>query len=102
MVTRLIVFLAAKKRWVLVGAIAIAAVVILSGNYGLYRLVEISYDRGKIEDEIRALQVEQQDLLDTRHKLETDLEYLEKIAREKYGMIRQGEEVFIVMPDAEK
>ena len=40
---------------------------------------------------IHELKDEQEDLIEEKRKLEDDLEYLERVAREKMGLVRDGE-----------
>ncbi len=45
-------------------------------------------------EQIEELKQERVNLLEERKRLETDPEYLEKIAREKMGLIRKGEVIY--------
>ncbi len=47
---------------------------------------------------IEELKIEKQVLADEKQRLETDLKYIESIAREKYRMAKTGEKVFKVIP----
>lgn len=73
-----------------------AAVTLTGGNYGLIKLYSISQEREALIRDIEAARLEYESLLAERKKLDKDLEYLEKIAREKYNMVRDGEEVYII------
>ena len=88
-----------RRRWIIAVGISVFLIMFVSGNYGLYRLIQIDMEQSELQDEIELLQEEQLELEEVRKKLTSDLDYIEKIAREKYGMIRKGERVFIVMPD---
>ncbi|MCK6541316.1 septum formation initiator family protein [bacterium] len=93
-----------KKRnrrilfWSLVG---IGALTIISGNYGAYQIYKIKQQRAAVEKEIEKLKREHAVLADQRDRLKTDLEFIEKIAREKYTMIREGERVYQVLSKSE-
>jgi len=87
------------KRIVIAAAIVLCVIVFVSGNYGLYRLIQVNAEQNQLEADIERLKLEQRELEETRERLRTDLGYIEKIAREKYGMIREGERVFILMPE---
>jgi len=50
------------------------------------------------EREIERLQLEQAELIEERRLLEDDPVYLEKVARQKMGLIREGEVVYKIMP----
>ena len=50
-----------------------------------------------IDDSINGLQTEKDSLIATNEKLQHDIEYIEKIARERYRMVKKGEKVFRVI-----
>ena len=58
---------------------------------------ELRYKNQKLKEQITALELTNKDLEEKKHRLETDITYVEKKAREKIGVIRKGE---IVMRDA--
>ncbi len=49
------------------------------------RILQLEARTGKLEQE--------------NHALQTDPDYLEKVGREKMGLIRQGEKVYKIVPD---
>jgi cell division protein FtsB len=48
--------------------------------------------------EVKALEQEHQRLLEEKRLLEEDPAYLEKVAREKMGLIREGEVIYHITP----
>lgn len=52
------------------------------------------------QQQIKALQVKNAQLMKEKELLETDPEYLEKVAREKMGLIKEGEVVYKIVPPA--
>jgi cell division protein FtsB len=48
--------------------------------------------------EIKALEIEHKALLEEKKLLEEDPDYLEKVARERMGLIREGEVVYHLTP----
>ncbi len=57
--------------------------------------------REKNEDyakKIKYLEQKQENLLEERRRLREDPEYLEKVARDKMGLVREGEVVFKFTP----
>lgn len=46
---------------------------------------------------IDSLRAEQEELIGEEDKLENDLEYIERLARERHRMAKPGEKVFKVM-----
>lgn len=74
------------------------AVVFLFGDHGVYQLYRIKMLRKSTLKRIEELKIEKQILADEKQRLETDLKYIESIAREKYRMAKTGEKVFKVIP----
>jgi cell division protein FtsB len=64
---------------------------ILLGDTGLFSIVRMHGMRDDLEAEMRALELEKAETEELRGNLENDPATIEKIAREEYGMIRDGE-----------
>lgn len=64
---------------------------ILFGDTGLFSIVRMHGMRDDLEAEMRALELEKAETEELRGNLENDPATIEKIAREEYGMIRDGE-----------
>ena len=56
----------------------------------------------KYGHQIQELEIEQTKLKEELRLLKDDPEYLEKIAREKMGLIREGEVVYKILPPKEE
>jgi cell division protein FtsB len=67
------------------------------GDYGLYQIYLLNRQKHQIRDHIAELKVEQDSLLAEKARLEGDLDYIEKLARERYRMAKKGEKVFRVI-----
>ncbi|MFP4546661.1 MAG: FtsB family cell division protein [Fidelibacterota bacterium] len=67
------------------------------GDYGLYQIYVLNKNKTKVEQSIRDLQSQKDSLIVQKEDLENDLEYIEKIARERYRMAKKGEKVFRVI-----
>lgn len=52
---------------------------------------ELSYKRRRLEEKIISLRAENKRLENEKRRLETDIAYIEKKAREKIGIVRKGE-----------
>ena len=65
-----------------------------SGNDGLYQVWQKWRELEVAEARVAHLQAENDSLRQILWRLENDLEYVEKVAREEYGMIKQGERVY--------
>lgn len=66
---------------------------------GIIRRVKLEEEKRKWKEKIREALVEEKRLQEEIKALENDLGMIEKIAREKYGMVREGETVYRVAPE---
>ena len=88
-----------RRTWLLLGAVVIAYIYLLS-DYGIYNLWVQKRQADDLQQEIAELQQEREELLKLKKQLESqDPQYIEKIARERYGMVRKGETLYRVRPD---
>ena len=93
-------FATAQKKFVqgLVFLICISLIIIfIFGDHGLIKLYKIKNQRKKIQNHITQLRVEREKRKNEKNKIENDLDYIEKIAREKYKMVKPGEKLFKVV-----
>jgi len=67
------------------------------GDHGLLKLYKIKNERQLIQKKIAILREEREKLKTEKIKIENDLSYIEKIAREKYKMVKPGEKIFKVV-----
>ena len=79
-------------------ALTFLAVIFLFGDHGVYQLYRIKALKHSTLKQIEELQVEKEIYAGEKHRLETDMNYIESIAREKYRMAKSGEKVFKVIP----
>lgn len=91
-----------RRRVVMWTVIGLAALTLITGNYGFYQIYKINREKRELEAEIARLKQEQEELIRDRERLKNDLIYIEKIAREKYSMVREGEQVYQVIPKKEE
>jgi cell division protein FtsB len=70
----------------------------LSGDYGLINYYQMRSEERRLAAKIIRLRHEVDSLQTVIAKLENDLDYIEKVAREKYNMIREGETVYELVP----
>ena len=73
-------------------------VVFVFGDHGLLQLYKLKRERAKIQNHIIKLRQNKEVLIAEKNRLENDLDYIEKLAREKYRMAKPGEQVFKVIP----
>ncbi len=72
--------------------------VFVLSDHGLYELWKLKRQQHTIENNIQSLEDRNAKLTVERDKLKNDMEYIEKLAREKYRMAKKGEKVFRVIP----
>jgi len=79
------------------------AYAVLFGDTGLVSIIHMHGMEDELIEEIAELEAEREDTEALREDLENDPWTLEKVAREEYGMIKEGETCYRVEPgqDAE-
>ena len=73
-------------------------IVFVFGDHGLLQLFKLKRERPEIQNHILKLRQNKEILISEKNRLENDLDYIEKLAREKYRMAKPGEQVFKVIP----
>lgn len=73
-----------------------AAYEFVGGDYGIYRIRNQRRQIGFMQGEIRKMRADNDALRRHVARLESDPSTIEKIARERYGMIKNGETVYMV------
>ena len=80
--------------WTLFGIIALYY---LSFNdYGIVHHFRIKKELKQIQVQIEKLETQQKDIKVTIGKLKTNYDYIEKLAREKFRLVKEGEELYII------
>lgn len=79
---------------IILGAIIVS--VIFLPPFAKYQ--ELRYKNAKLAERILELERENKDLAEKKYRLETDISYVEKKAREKIGVVRKGEIVLKETP----
>jgi cell division protein FtsB len=59
-------------------------------------------EKKAVQLEIEALRQRNAQLEEQIVLLRTDINYIEKLARERYGMVREGEKLFRIKPEPSK
>jgi len=83
----------------LIGATLV--IIFIFGDHGLFQLYKLKKERKEVQEHITQLRENREILVAEKNRLENDLEYIEKLAREKYRMAKPGEKVFKVIPKKE-
>lgn len=79
----------AKKRLILFFAIVIILVLIFFPSFSRYQ--KLSSERKRLQKKIEELERLNRQLEEKKYKLEHDIEYIERRAREKLGIVKKGE-----------
>lgn len=87
------------KIWVPLLVLFALAITFLTGNKNLFTLYSLRQTKHQLQVEKQQLINENRELNEQIEKLETDLEFIEKQAREKYNLKRKNEKVYIVSPE---
>ena len=89
-----------RSSLVLIGVVLIF--IFIFGDHGLFQLYTLKKEQKNIQKEILKFREKRQLLIEEKNRLENDLKYIEKLAREKYRMAKPGEKVFKVLHKNEK
>ncbi len=84
----------------LIGALMVLTFIF--GDHGLLQLYKLKKEKNKIQNHITDFRSEKEKLILEKHRLENDMDYIEKLAREKYRMAKPGEKVFKVIDSNKK
>ena len=72
-------------------------IIFIFGDHGLFQLYKLKKEKNSIQKHINELRKEREVLISEKKRLENDLIYIEKLAREKYRMAKPGERVYKVI-----
>ena len=75
----------------------ISAIIIITNDFGLIQLIKLKKQKNILQQEIQTLTKQQIKLNQEIVQLNTNTEYLEKLAREKFMMAKPGEKIFRVI-----
>ncbi len=88
-----------KKNAAILLALSIGLVYILFDSRGLIQRIRLESEKSAIEKRIHALQEENQSIQSEIERLKTSDQEIERVAREKYFMHRNGEKIIKVQPN---
>lgn len=69
---------------------------VIFGPRGVVKRIRLQHQKTQLEEQIRAEEAEVQKLRAESKALDGDKAAIEKVAREKYGMVREGETMYKV------
>ena len=83
------------KKYLIVIGILIFIYVYIIGDYGIFQLISKKSEEKRLKEDIETLTSEKENLKKEKKLVDKgDLNVIEKIAREKYGMVKKGEKVY--------
>jgi cell division protein FtsB len=88
---------AGRSRWRLALVLLVLGLILylfVGGDEGLLEIRRQSQALAALQERVDQLQAENDSLRQVLHMLEHDVDYIEKVAREEYGMIKPGEKVY--------
>jgi len=85
------------KRWISVLVVFVIFLLILLNRHGFLHLYQLRTEQERLEVEIARLHERTTRLRHDMASLQSDLTYIERLAREKYRMVKRGEKIFRVM-----
>lgn len=71
-----------------------AAYTLIGGDSGYIRINSLKKEKQRLIQEIQNLEARQEEMKREKIKLKDDLDYVEKVARERLGMIKENELLF--------
>ena len=77
-------------------AIMASLLILIFNDFGLLKLFKLQHQHKKLEDSLAILLLNQEKLKLEINQLQTNNEYIEKIARERFMMVLPGEKVYRV------
>ena len=87
-----------KRNAIILLILAVAFVYILFDSHGLIQRIRLSEEKSELENKIRLLQNENDTMRAEIEKLQKSDQEIERIAREKYFMHRNGEKIIKIKP----
>jgi len=86
-----------KATWLFL----VGFIVLLIFLPGYSRLQELKQKNREFKARITQIEKENIDLVEEKGRLENDIVYLERVAREKMGLVREGEIIYRIVPEEE-
>ena len=87
------------KRFALLVILVLIVTVFITGSRGTFQLYKFSKRKLNLKNEIETLEAEKIKLEEMKSKIETDPDFIEKIAREKYKMKKKEEKVYEIVEE---
>lgn len=85
-----------KKRTAILILLIFVALYIIFDNKGVLKRIRLEHEKSEWVQKVKADSTETKRLHDSINALQGDKKTIEKVARERYGMVREGETVYQV------
>lgn len=88
-----------NSKWPLVFAITSLVIIyfiFFHGDDGLIQYWRLTNEKNQLKNKIAELRLEQEKLKKEIEMLQNDYQYIEKVARERYKMGREGEKIYVI------
>lgn len=85
------------KLYLLSTIMIVGIVTLIFIDFGILKLINLKNKKGELTTNIDQLLKQQTNIQEENYKLIYDTNYVEKIAREKFMMVKPGEKVFKVI-----
>jgi cell division protein FtsB len=82
---------------VIAGSVVLLFYIVFNSN-GIYPRIKLEVQKQQMQERIRTAEEEQKLLKEQSKALDGDPKAIEKVAREKHGMVRENEKVYKVAP----
>tara|TARA_Y100001934_G_C12015055_1_gene614107 strand:- start:163 stop:474 length:312 start_codon:yes stop_codon:yes gene_type:complete len=82
------------NSFIIVVSILLSLGALLFNDFGLLKLINLKNKHAQLAVSLEQLLQQQTNLKEEIEKVQTDKEYVEKIAREKFMFVRPGEKVY--------
>ena len=66
-------------------------------DIGIFKWMQLRKQRNNLQAEINRLILKEKNLIDELYQIESDDDYIKKIARERFHMVGPGEKIFRVV-----
>ena len=88
-----------RRRFLIIGVFifTLALVIVLFSDYGIVNRIKLTYEISNLKSELKTENLKKDSLNKEIKLLENDYLTIEKVARQKYGMIKKNEEVIIIL-----
>jgi len=77
--------------------IVVGGLLLISNDMGIIKWYQLREERNRIKSEIDLYIKQEAEFTEELNKLTNDVEYIKKIAQEKFHMVKPGEKVFRVI-----